>query len=151
MGVDFGDQHVGLAVTDVGRSMVFGRGELKGYKRLEELFERIMGVCQEEEIVEVVFGVPAGKEGEETAQSRRLRDIGERLEQYLGTIPVVFQDESFSSFEADAAGAEWSAGGGPHAQAGPPAGAARKLHKKYSRHELAAMVILERYLEREDW
>jgi len=66
-------------------------------------------------------------------QSLRLREIGSQLEEYLGTITVVYQDESFSSFEAAAAVKD------------------AHLKKKYSEHELAAAVILERYLEIENW
>ncbi|MBU0668005.1 RuvX/YqgF family protein [Patescibacteria group bacterium] len=133
MAIDFGDKNTGLAVTDLSRTMVFGRGVLRGYRRLEDLFEQILGICRDEEVTEVIFGVPGGRFGEDTPQVERMRDIGGRLEEYLGDVPVVFQDESFSSFEADAA--KMDSG----------------LRKKYSQHELAAMVILERYLQKEAW
>lgn len=133
LAIDFGDRNTGLAVCDESQTFVFGRGVLSGYKRLDELFEKIVVLCQEENIVEIVFGVPLGKEGEETEQSRRHRDIGSRLEQYIGTISVVYQDESHTSFEANSVVKD------------------PKLRKKYSEHELAAVVILNRYLELSNW
>jgi len=131
LAIDFGDKNTGLAVCDVSRTMVFGRGVLKGYKSLEALFEQIMGICMDENIAEVVFGVPCGHDGFDTPQAERMRSIGGRLEDYLGKVQVVFQDESFSSFEADSFSMD------------------EKLRRKYSQHELAAMLILERYLQKD--
>lgn len=133
LAIDFGNNNVGLAVCDEMQKFVFGRGVITNFKSLDNLFEQILELCQDENIVEVVMGVPLDEEGQETDQSRRLRDIGSRLEEYLGTITVEYQDESFSSFEAAAAVAD------------------PDLRKKYSEHELAAVVILERFLERERW
>ena len=87
-------------------------------------------LCQEESVVGVVFGLPEGKDGEITERYARFKSIGERLEAYLKDIPLYFQDESYSSFEADTSIAD------------------PKLREKYNSHELSAMIILERYLKR---
>lgn len=130
LAVDFGEKHVGLAVSDETQTFVFGRGVIEGFGSLEALFQRISVMCEEEGVVTVIFGLPGGREGEETEQTDRYRGIGRQLEAFLQDIPVVFEDESFSSFEADTALDD------------------PELRKKYNQHELAAMVILERYLKR---
>lgn len=130
--MDFGTKHVGVAVSDETQTFAFGRGVIEGFQSLDELFGRLKTVCEEEGIVRVVFGLPKGKNGEETEQAQRFQEIAKQLEAALNGIPVVFEDESFSSFEADTSIDD------------------PKLRQKYNQHELAAMVILERYMKRED-
>lgn len=130
LGVDFGEKHVGLAVCDESRNIVFGRGVFENYKNLENLFRMIKVFCENNNIVLVVFGVPTGDRGEETVQTERYKKIGRKLGIYLGDINVDFQDEAFSSFEA-----RKSINDSP-------------VNVAYSEHELAAVAILERYLEK---
>lgn len=132
LGIDFGEKNVGLAVSDESRQFVFGRGFIENYASLEELFGRIGQLCQREGVKGVVFGIPLGANMEETERTAEYRDVGRQLEAYLKTIPVVFQDEAFSTFEGGSAIDD------------------PKLKEKYNSHELAAMVILERFLEGED-
>ncbi len=114
--------------------MVFGRGVIKDYKSLAHLFEKIKGFCEKEGVIEVVMGVPAGREGEDTPQTERIRGFGEKLQEYLGeNIPVEFEDESFTTFEA-----------------GEFLGGVLKVKgrdRKETEDEMAAVIILKRYLE----
>ena len=82
------------------------------------------------------MGIPVGKEGEETTQTGRIRGFGEKLQEYLGEeIPVAFEDESFTSFEAD--------------EFLDKIMNVRGRDRKQSEDELAAVLILKRYLELE--
>jgi putative holliday junction resolvase len=136
LALDFGQKTVGLAVSDEDQTMVFGRGVMKDYRSLAALFEKIKDFCVREDVIEIVMGVPVGREGEDTPQSERIRGFGEKLQEYLGgDIPVEFEDESFTSFEAD----EFLD---------------RILHikgrdRKGAEDELAAVLILKRYLDLE--
>lgn len=121
---------MGLAVSDETQTFVFGRDVIRGFKSLDNLFAKIEVLCREEKVVGIVFGLPEGKDGEVTERYARFEEIGKRLEVYLKDIPVFFQDESYSSFEADTSIDD------------------PKLREKYNSHELAAMIILERYLKR---
>ena len=130
LGVDFGEKHVGLADCDESRSLVFGRGVLENYKSLENLFRMIKAYCDDNNIDLVVFGVPTGGIGEDTMQTERYKKIGKKLEVYLENIKVEYQDEAYSTFEAQ-----------------------KLLHDNpgasgYTDHELAAVAILERFLEK---
>jgi len=64
LAIDFGEKKTGLAVSDATQSMIFGKGVLSGYKSLKGLFERILAVCREDLIVEVVFGAVASPAGD---------------------------------------------------------------------------------------
>ena len=131
LAIDFGENSTGLAVSDEKRLMVFPKGVIDDYKSLEEIFWKISLFCQEEQISMIVFGVPIEEEGQEPIQSERFRSIGKRLEKYLRNVPVEFEDEAFTSFEAEniLKGYDFN-----------------RLRKKYSEHEISAMIILERYL-----
>ncbi len=133
LALDMGRSAVGMAISDEQKQMVFGRGVIRNYKSLANLFKEIKNFCEREKVVEVVIGLPAGKEGEETAQTERIRSIGERLEEYLEDIPVEFEDESFTTFEAN----EFLGG-----VAGVKAG-----KRKDTEDEIAAVIILKRYLD----
>lgn len=134
LAIDFGRKTVGLAVSDEDQTMVFGRGVIRDYKSLARLFEKIRDFCRKETVVEVVMGIPVGREGEDTPQTERIRGFGEKLQEYLGNdIPVAFEDESFTSFEAE----EFLE---------------KILHirgrdRKQSVDEMAAVLILKRYLD----
>ena len=135
MAIDFGNRTVGLAVSDEDQSMVFGRGVIRDYKSLAGLFAKIKELCLKEKVIGVVMGLPAGKEGEETFQTERIRGIGEKLDEFLVDIPVEFEDESFTSFEADEYLAEIRR--------------VRGRDRKQMEDELAAVIILKRFLELE--
>jgi len=136
LAIDFGSRTVGLAVSDEDRSMVFGRGVIRDYKSLIGLFGKIMEFCLKEKIVGIVMGVPSGKDGEETAQTERIRGIGGKLDEFLGDIPVEYEDESFTSFEADDYLANIRG--------------VRGTDRKPMEDELAAVIILKRFLKLED-
>ena len=38
LGIDFGENNVGLAVSDESQAFVFGRGCIRGFKNLKNLF-----------------------------------------------------------------------------------------------------------------
>ena len=131
LAIDFGESNIGLAATDSGANLVFGKGSLKRGKSLDDIFKKIKGFCDEEQVVKVIFGLPKGKNAEDTEQTERYRRIGRKLSDYLGNIFFEFEDESFTSYEAR----EMSAGFEDDL-----------LKTQYSEHELAAMIILRRYL-----
>ncbi len=131
LAIDYGASTVGLAVSDHGQQMVFGRGVMDFKKGQEQLLVQIGQLCDAEKAVAVVVGLPLGEEGQETEQTKRIRTFAERLEPKLGGVPVFFQDESFSSFEAGNFLADMNIKGS---------------NRKQYEDELAAILILKRYL-----
>jgi len=129
LGIDFGQVHVGFALLDVKTGIVFRKGGVSGFKNLNNLFEKIREFCQEHGIDGVVFGVPYGKGGEKTEQALRYERIGGKLRDFLREVGVVveffFFDEAFSTFDGE--------------RVDVPDGV------DVSDHEMAAVVILERF------
>lgn len=132
LAIDLGQAHIGLALTDPDQVLVFGKGTLRGFKRLEEIFQAVKELCMKEKVVLVVMGLPLDEEGNATSQSERIQRLGAQLEAFLGDIPVHYVDESFTSYEAS----EFLASRGVK-------GSNRKPHED----EMAAVQILERYLK----
>jgi putative holliday junction resolvase len=132
LALDFGRSAVGMAVSDEDRQMVFGRGVIRDYKSLANLFAEISKFCLDEKVSEIVMGVPIGGDGEDTPQTEKIRSIGEKLEKYLGNIPVNFEDESFTTYEAD----EFLSLKG-----------VKGSRRKETEDEIAATIILKRYLD----
>jgi putative Holliday junction resolvase len=129
LAIDFGEKYTGLAICDEGRHLVFAKGLIKDYKSLEDLFAKVAQFCEEENIKLIIFGIPS----EDIEQSRRFRKIGKKLEKYLKNIPLEFEDEDWSSFEANNILKGFDM---------------KNLRNKYSEHEISAMIILERYLKK---
>lgn len=136
LGIDFGEKTVGLAITDEEQIMVFGRGVIKDFGSLEKLAEKLAQLCAEEGAVRIVIGIPlnAAVENEVVGtQAKRMRQIGEKLRSFLHDIPMDFQDESFSSFEA---GEELKELG------------VKVKDRKQTEDEMAAIIILKKYLSK---
>lgn len=123
LAIDFGDNNVGLAVSDDAGMIAFGKGVIKDFKSLKNLAEQIGTIIDREKIDLIVYGLPLNADGEQTDQAHRLRKIGEKLAELLNK-KFLFVDESFSSFEAR-----------------------QKFGSNYSEHELAAMSFLQKYLD----
>jgi putative holliday junction resolvase len=133
LALDYGRSSVGMAVSDEDRQVVFGRGSIRNYGSLNNLFEKIRLFCETEKITEIVMGIPVDENGDETVQTEKIRAIAEKLEQYLRNIPISFEDESFTTFEANEFLAE-------------------KVNvkgsvRKQTEDEIAATIILKRYLD----
>lgn len=97
VGVDHGDRWFGLAICDglqlIARPLEVVRGEEATLLRLRELVE-------EEDVGELVVGLPLNMDGTEGPRARKVREFMERLEREFG-LPVHPWDERLSSFEAE--------------------------------------------------
>ena len=129
LALDFGDKHSGVAVSDDSRTLSFGRGTIRNYKSLNELFRKIKDLCDKEGVTEVLMGVPMGKG--ETSQVDRMQKIGMKLKDYL-KLPLIYVDESFSTFEAERKLQELGI---------------KPIEWKKSEDEMAAILILQKHLD----
>ncbi len=121
LGLDVGSKRIGMAVAIEG--IVFPRETLL-VKSQKEALDSLKQFCAQENITEIVIGLPLDQENQETMQSKKIRAFGEKLESAVN-LPVAFQEESYSTLEA-----AWK----------------MPKYKKEHRDTLAAAVILERYL-----
>lgn len=129
LAIDPGGRRIGLALTDPLRIIASPYRTLLVRDDTDAL-KQLLEVIEDQEVVEIVIGLPVNTQRQDTAQTRRVREFAERLKAMVD-IPVAFIDESFSSVEAE-----------------------RMLHQmgkkigddKGAVDRLAATVILEQYL-----
>lgn len=131
MALDVGDARTGVAVTDPSQTIV------SPYRVVQEPSrEKTLAVLAQEiaalEVVLVVSGLPLLENGDEGPQARKVRVFMALLADRI-QVPVVFEDERYSTLDADeiyrATGRQ-----------------ARK--RKDVIDKIAAAQILQRYLER---
>jgi putative Holliday junction resolvase len=122
LGVDTGERRIGVAVSE-GRIAV-PLTILEHTNRADDL-ARVAEIAGRERVDAIVVGLPLAPDGGEGEQARLARKFGEQLAA-LQALPVEFQDERLSSF--DAAGAR----------------AGRRIKPI---DDLAAAAILQRYID----
>lgn len=122
LGVDYGKSKVGLAISDGSLPFPF---KVIRFEDEKVLLEEILNIVRQEDIQKVILGVSEGK------MRRCTLDFAVRLGKKLGDIPLVFQDETLTTREAQHLSIE--------------AGIRRK--KRHSLEDAyAAALILENYL-----
>ncbi|HEX5368457.1 MAG TPA: Holliday junction resolvase RuvX, partial [Dehalococcoidia bacterium] len=103
-------------------------------------FEELRALARDEEVAEIVVGLPLSMSGEDSAQTQRARDFAAELERRLG-LPVHLWDERLSTQEAlRLTSNEGRSAGGRRGRgrATPPAA---------DTDALAASIILQAYLD----
>ncbi len=129
MAIDYGDQRIGLAVSDL-LGMMAGEAWTMNEWNMERASLRIAEEAQKREVGTLVLGLPKNMDGSEGSRAEKSREFKTLLEKDTG-LPVVLWDERRSSIEAHAI---------LHA-----AGKKERLHRK-TVDAVAASLILEGYL-----
>lgn len=139
LAIDYGQKSIGLAVSDEGRQMAFGRGVLKnvsGEIGLQQVLLKIVNMCRLEGITMILIGLPMGVNNQETVQTERIRLFAKELADSLVLAelnwPIEFIDESFSSFEANGILTKIGVKG---------------KDKKKTEDEMAAIILIHRYID----
>ena len=97
LAIDYGMKRTGLAVCDTGETIASPLAVVQGRK---DLIQRIQRVVASEGVEAIVLGLPLNMDGTEGPQAKLVQAFGKELGRQLG-IPVHFQDERLSSFEAE--------------------------------------------------
>ena len=129
MAIDYGDQRIGLAVSDL-LGMLCGEAWTMNEWDMERASKRIADEAAAREVGTLVLGLPKNMDGSEGVRAEKSREFKEMLERDSG-LPVVLWDERRSSIEAHAI---------LHAT-----GKKEKQHRK-TVDAVAASLILEGYL-----
>ena len=129
MAIDYGDQRIGLAVSDL-LGMLAGEAWTMNEWNRERAALRIAEEAKKREVGTLVLGLPKNMDGTEGPRAALSREFKTLLERESG-LPVVLWDERRSSIEAHAI---------LHA-----AGKKERLHRR-SVDAVAASLILESYL-----
>ena len=129
MAIDYGDQRIGLAVSDL-LGVLAGEAWTMNEWNRERAALRIAEEARKREVGTLVLGLPKNMDGTEGPRAALSRQFKSMLEETSG-LPVVLWDERRSSIEAHAI---------LHA-----AGKKERVHRK-SVDAVAASLILEGYL-----
>ena len=100
MAIDYGDQRIGLAVSDERAILVGDAWTMKEWN-MERAVKRIGKLVTEWNIGKLVLGLPKNMDGTEGPRAAISREFAELLRQETG-LEVVLWDERRSSIEAHA-------------------------------------------------
>ena len=97
LGIDFGTKRVGLALSD--RSNIIASPyRTLNYVSEKDLITQLETVVSENDIEILVLCLPINMKGEDTVQTKKVRNFKEILSTLQ--IPIVFEDERLSSVSA---------------------------------------------------
>ena len=100
MAIDYGDQRIGLAVSDL-LGMLCGEAWTMNEWDMERASKRIAEEAAAREVGTLVLGLPKNMDGSEGVRAEKSREFKAMLERDSG-LPVVLWDERRSSIEAHA-------------------------------------------------
>ncbi len=127
LALDVGEKRVGVAMV---------RAEVRVPVTLEtldrqapEFWEKLSEVIKQNEIGQIIIGLPRGLAGQETAQTKHVREFAGELASHF-SLPVHWQDEALTSVQAETI-----------------LNGSGKPYKKADIDALAASLILADYLE----
>lgn len=101
--IDFGLKRTGLAITDESKLFAFGLETVESNK----LMDYLIALFKKERIETIVLGEPKRLDGSDAHVTQNVHLLKEALEKQFVGVPVVLQDERFTSkmaFDAMLAG-----------------------------------------------
>jgi len=100
IGLDYGARRIGVAVSDPTETLA---STLTTHRTPDDgsFFAWLRSVIADRGATGIVLGLPLEEAGVEGAAAERVRDFARRLEAATG-LPVLFEDERYSSREATA-------------------------------------------------
>lgn len=133
LGLDYGSKTVGVAVSDplliTAQGVEIIRRESEG--KIRKTYQRIEELCKQYEVEKIVLGHPKNMNGTDGERAEKTFEFKEAIERRTG-LPVILWDERLTTVSADNAMME--------------SGIRRENRKEYV-DEIAAMIILQNYLE----
>lgn len=99
LGVDYGEKRIGLALSDPMRIIASPFRTLVR-TALDEDLTALAEVVEEQEVEEIVLGLPCNTDGSRGEMVRRVEGFAELVRERTRR-PVHFADETYTSLEAD--------------------------------------------------
>ncbi len=101
LGIDYGDKHIGIAVSDEDGKFAFPRIVLENNPA--KVLNFLKKIILAERVGTIVLGLPRNFSSEETKQTQKVRDFFGFLKKEL-VIEILFQNEILSTKEAHKSG-----------------------------------------------
>jgi putative Holliday junction resolvase len=102
LGIDFGERRIGLALSDPTGTIASPLPTLKRRRGKRPPFAAIEELAKEHGVATLVVGLPLSLDGEDSAWTKEVREMGKKLSERTG-LPVHFLDERFTSVRAEKA------------------------------------------------
>ena len=98
LGIDYGDSRIGLAMSDPLKIIAspFKTIRNEGNEKCLQVFQSLI---KEKDVEAIVVGLPIGLKGQETAQTKKVREFADLL--YALKLPIHLEDERLSSVSAE--------------------------------------------------
>ena len=133
LGLDFGSKTVGVAISDP--LMITAQGVETIWRekpgKLRQTLARIESLAEQYDVEKIVLGYPKNMDDTEGERCEKTREFKEMLEKRTG-LPVILWDERLTTVAAEEAMIEMGI---------------RREHRKEHIDELAAMFILQGYMD----
>ena len=98
MGIDYGDARTGVALSDLLCSIV-GSAQVVPSRNTQKAIADIVKIAKENEVGEIVVGLPRNMDGSEVSRAQLCREFAELLKDATG-LPVAMWDERRTTVEA---------------------------------------------------
>jgi len=130
LGLDYGDRHIGLALSDPLQltAQPLGQHVLAGEKEDKKYFEELV---RKHEVTEIVVGLPLRMDGSPGTRVEKTREFASWLEKTV-RLPVVLWDERLTTQQAAGIMKEQKI---------------RWRKRKKVEHQISASLILQSYLD----
>jgi putative Holliday junction resolvase len=99
LGIDFGDVRVGLALSDLTKTISKPFETIK-YTNLEDLSLQLKVIIEEKEVDTLVVGIPFNMSGKDTKQTVKVREFVLFIKSII-SLPIHLIDERLTSKEAE--------------------------------------------------
>ena len=98
LGIDYGDSRIGLAMSDPLKIIAspFKTIRNEGNEKCLQVFQSLI---KEKDVEAIVVGLPMGLKGQETVQTKKVREFSDLL--YTLKLPIHLEDERLSSVSAE--------------------------------------------------
>lgn len=98
IGIDWGARRTGVAVSDEKRDFVFTRPVIVA-GRGEDMVKKIVDCINQSGVVGVVMGLPLRMDGSESDTTKTVRDVANKIAEYID-LPICLIDETLTSSAA---------------------------------------------------
>lgn len=131
LGIDYGDSRIGLALSDPLKIIASPYKTIRNKGR-EPLLDTLKSIISEQDVEIIVLGLPIGMKGQETTQTKKVRDFSESMS--VLKVPIHLEDERLSSVSAEKSMIQQNIKTG---------------HHKSMIDERAAAILLQQYLDKQ--
>ena len=98
LGIDYGDSRIGLAMSDPLKIIASPYKTIRneGNEKCLQVFQSLI---KDKDVEAIVVGLPMGLKGQETVQTKKVREFANLL--YALKLPIHLEDERLSSVSAE--------------------------------------------------